>query len=206
MKNHSILWITIAAAAVLGIAVFAWPDDVRAPGTNGANNTGATSTQGGVSNGAANGAGSGAVATSSPEFGLSFSYPSTYKATVRDIDRTHRIHRHIDLTEGEAVPNGEGSTSITIDIYQNNLDRQTAHGFVTGHSDSNYKLGSGAIATTTYGSLQGLEYTWSGLYEGRSFVVSRPDWIYIFSVTRLDPTDKILGDFEDVLETVRIEQ
>lgn len=189
MKNHHVLGITIVAALVLGVAIFAWPDDAVAPAPG---EETATST--------------GLVATSSPDIGLSFSHPPSYKVTVRDVDLTRRIHRQIELTEGEAVQNGEGPTAITVDVYQNDLDGETARGFITGHSDSNYKLGDGVIATTTYGSLEGLEYTWSGLYEGRSFVVARPDWIYMFSVTRLEPTDKILGDFEALLRTVRIAQ
>jgi hypothetical protein len=151
---------------------------------------------------------------SSQEFKLSFEYPALYHLEQKNINNTHRVHEQIMLTEdteenrlvreGQA-PGREGPTAITIDIYQNNLDNQSARSFIIGSSDSNYKLGDGNISTTTRGGLMGFEYSWSGLYEGRSFVVSRPDYIYMFSVTRLDPGDRILKDFEEVMKSVVIQ-
>lgn len=150
----------------------------------------------------------------SERYGLSFSYPTTYYLEEQSVGSAQRERYQITLIEDTEwnrrlrsgdVPATEGPTSITVDVFQNNLDGQTAYGFVTGSNDSNYKLGDGAIATTTRGTLEGLEYTWSGLYEGRSFVVARPDYIYMFSVTRLDPTDRILQDFNEVMESVEIE-
>jgi hypothetical protein len=109
------------------------------------------------------------------------------------------------VREGDA-PGREGPTAITIDVYQNNLDKQDAESFIKGSSDSNYKLGNGVLATTTRGSVVGTEYSWSGLYEGRSFVIAKPDYIYMFSVTRLDSTDRILQDFDNLLRTVTIKE
>jgi hypothetical protein len=146
------------------------------------------------------------VEYSSKEFGVSFLYPSEYVLTERDIDRTHRVHHAIALiNKADIDPKAsEGPRAITLDIFQNNLDKQTALGFITGSSDSNYKLGPGNIATTTHGVLEGLEYTWSGLYEGRSFVVSTPEYIYLFAATRIDPQDRIIADFDRLLKTVVI--
>ncbi|MBI5134203.1 MAG: hypothetical protein HZA81_02340 [Candidatus Taylorbacteria bacterium] len=151
---------------------------------------------------------------SSGRFGLSFEYPKGYYLEEREVSAAERLHYQIVLTEdtewnrrlrsGE-VPPTEGPTSITIDVFQNDLDQDTARGFITGSNNSNYKLGDGVVATTTRGSLEGLEYSWSGLYEGRSFVVASPRYIYMFSVTRLDPSDRILKDFNEVMETVSIE-
>jgi hypothetical protein len=150
---------------------------------------------------------------SSDEYGISFSYPPGYFLEEKDIDVSHRVHNEIILTEdtewnrkvrsGE-VADTEGPTAITIDIYQNNLDNMSARSFITGTSDSNYKLGDGAIATSTRGRLTGLEYTWSGLYEGRSFVIATPRYVYMFSVTRLDPADEIPETFDRLMETVQI--
>lgn len=150
---------------------------------------------------------------SSERYGVTFSYPDTYYLEERLVNSGQRERFQIILTEDTEwnrklrvgdVPATEGPTAITIDVFQNNLDSQSEHAFVTSSSDSNYKLGDGRFSTSTRGALTGLEYTWSGLYEGRSFVVSRPNYLYMFSVTRLDPTDKILRDFNDIIETAKI--
>ena len=145
---------------------------------------------------------------SSGDFQVSFSYPENYMLSEMDIDTTHRVHHQILLADEDAMrtipKNGEGPTAITVDVLQNDLDHQSARDFVTGTSWSNYKLGDGRIASTTYGSLSGLQYGWSGLYEGRSFAVSTPGWIYLFSVTYDAPGDQILADFDKVVRSARI--
>ncbi len=151
----------------------------------------------------------------SEKYGITFQYPSYYFLEERDIDLTRRVHHEIILTEdteenraireGRMV-GGEGPVAITIDIFQNNLDKQTAEQFIINTSESNYKLGNGDLASTTKGSVSGMIYDWSGLYEGRSFVVSKPAYVYMFSVTRLNPEDRIVADFEGVLQTATIVQ
>lgn len=143
-------------------------------------------------------------------YGISFSYPDIYKLSENDLGSPQRGHYEIVLVDKSQIPDSgepapsEGPTSIAVDIFQNDLDGLSANDFVTTTRDSNHKLGDGNIATTTYGSLTGLQYSWSGLYEGRSFVVSTPRFIYMFSTTRLGPDDRIVSDFDRILETVKI--
>ena len=149
----------------------------------------------------------------SSQYRVSFKYPAHYFLEEKDIELSHRIRHQIILTEdteenkslreGE-VRAGEGPVSITIDIFQNNLDHQDARSFITGAGDSNYKLGNGLIATTTHGSVEGLEYAWSGLYEGVSFVSATDAFIYMFSVTWLTPQDRIIADYDAILKSVAI--
>ena len=145
--------------------------------------------------------------------GISFTYSNGYFLEERDIDTTRRLHRQIILMEdnewnrklarGE-IKDTEGPPAITVDIFQNDLDRQSAREFITGSNNSNYKLGPGTISTSTKGDTVGLEYPWSGLYEGRSFVVANEDYVYMFSVSYLSPEDQIIDDFEALLKTVTI--
>jgi hypothetical protein len=151
---------------------------------------------------------------SSDQFKISFKYPAYYFLEEEDVDVSHRLHHRITLTEDTqenkairegSLVGGEGPISITIDIYQNNLDKQSAEYFIKNTSESNYKLGNGDLASTTKGTLFGIEYAWSGLYEGKSMVVSKNSFIYMFSVTRLGQSDRILADFEGILQTAAIE-
>ncbi|HWO07745.1 MAG TPA: hypothetical protein VNM40_04170, partial [Candidatus Paceibacterota bacterium] len=99
--------------------------------------------------------------------------------------------------------NGEGPPAITIDIYQNNLDNQTAEEWIRNSSVSNFKLGDGTLSSTTVGGNPALSYRWSGLYEGTTIVVAQPDWIYAFSVTYFEPGAEIVQDFVRVRDSVR---
>lgn len=146
----------------------------------------------------------------SDEYGISFAYPNLYYLNVQDNSTGERKQVDIilveDTPENRAALNGEtpgreGPTAITISLYQNNLDKLSAEQFVKNNVDSNYKLGNGTLVSTTKGILEGVEYTWSGLYEGKSFVVSRPDYVYMFSVTRLDSSDRILQDFDALVSS-----
>ncbi len=140
----------------------------------------------------------------SDRFNLSFSYPVWYKLSDRDISSGSRVRHSIVMTPDlvPEVQNGEGPTAITVDIFQNDLDEFTAERFATTTSDSNWKLGDGRLIPATVDGKEGVSYTWSGLYEGKSVVIARPDYVYMFSVTWLTPEDEILGLFDDLLRSV----
>ena len=144
---------------------------------------------------------------------ISFQYPAHYYLEEKVINSAQRERVQIILTEDSEenrlvregkTPPREGPVAITIDIFQNNLDQQTLMQFVTGANDSNYKLGAGKVSTTTIGTQTGLEYFWSGLYEGRSFVTSDSENIYHFAVTFMNYDAPIIDDFETVLGTVEL--
>lgn len=139
--------------------------------------------------------------SSRPE--LSFDYPYRYHLAEKDISSGARTIYSLVLTEGEPNPeNSEGPTAITVDIFQNDLDMYTAGEFATSTSQSNWKLGDGTLTPVTVGGKEGLSYTWSGLYEGKSIVVARPDYVYMFSVTWMTPEDQIIRDFDGLIKTV----
>jgi hypothetical protein len=140
-------------------------------------------------------------------YGISFEYPKNYLITEREVGGAQRGHYSIVLiSEEDSAPreNSEGPTSINIDIFQNNLDKQTALGWITGSSNSNYKLGDGVLASTTVDGKEALSYNWSGLYEGRTVTYANEDFVYAFSVTRITPEDQIIKDFDQLLKTVKI--
>lgn len=142
--------------------------------------------------------------------GIAFRYPESYVIDERVAGTPQRKRQSIVLIRSADLPlpaNGEGPTAITIDAFQNDLDKYTALEWITGSSDSNYKLSTdGAISTSTLAGEEALSFRWSGLYEGRTAVVAGPGWIYAFSVTHLTPEDGIIGDFGRLLESIRFTQ
>lgn len=149
---------------------------------------------------------------SSEELQLSFSYTADYLLEERTINEAQRLHKAVVLIEdnetnrkllsGEIV--GDGPTAITIDVFQNNLDNLTAEGFIKNNSNSNYKMGDGELEEGTLAGLQAYRYTWDGLYRGESIVTADDEFVYMFSVTYLEPADKIRVDFYEMLNTLEI--
>lgn len=141
-------------------------------------------------------------------YGLSFSYPAAYVLTERDAPGSElRKHHSIVLIHKENLPlpsAGEGPPSITIDIYQNNLDKQTTETWIRNSKESNFKLGDGTIASTTLSGLPALSYRWSGLYEGTTIVTANDTWIYALSVTYLEMGAPIVQDFVSIRDSVLI--
>lgn len=139
----------------------------------------------------------------SGRYGLFFWYPSKYKLIEKDIPPAAPLHHMIQLVDKAAtiVPDGEFPPSIIVDIYENEPGNMSARDFMERNAGSNFALGDRKFASSTRGSLTGLEYTWSGLYQGRSFVVARRGYIYLFSVTTLRAGDEINRDFDSLMST-----
>lgn len=147
---------------------------------------------------------------SSAEYDISFTYPSSYVLSEQDAPGSaQRAHHTITLIRAEDLPapeGGEGPPAITIDIFQNTLDSQSAREWITNTSNSNYKLGDGTISSTTIGSRDALSYRWSGLYEGTSVVTATDDWVYMFSVTYMEMGAPIVQDFVAIRNSAQIAQ
>jgi len=146
----------------------------------------------------------------SSEYGISFVYPRSYALTEHDTGggerRSHAIVLMKDTPENRALISGEtpseGPPTITIQMFQNNLDHYTTEGWIRGVSDSNFKLSEGRLATTTISGQEALSYRWSGLYEGTTIVQARPAWVYAFTVNYEHMGDDIVQDFVAVRDSV----
>jgi hypothetical protein len=147
---------------------------------------------------------------SNTEYGISFTYPENYTVTEADAAGSEMRKRHaITLIRKADLPvpqGGEGPTSITIEMYQNNLDKQTTEQWILNSNESNFKLSNGVMATTTIDGLPARSYRWSGLYEGTTIVTAQPNWIYVLSVTYLEMGSDIVQDFVKIKESVKIAQ
>jgi hypothetical protein len=141
------------------------------------------------------------------ELAISFKYPPDYHLEEKTINTAQRLHKQIILTESEPPRGevaGEGPVSITIDIHQNNLDKQTALRWAQNTSASNFKLMVGDYATTTLYDREAVAYSWDGLYQGDTIAVATDRYVYAWSATYIGPEDEIRQNFVKVLATTQI--
>ena len=148
----------------------------------------------------------------SEEFGIEFSYPKNYFVGFEESFSGERSQHFVVLAEDSQEnrdvfsgksPDREGPPTITVAIYQNNLDNYTAKSFIEGTNFSNFKLSDDKLAEVSVGGENGLRYHSTGLYENENMVIARSDFVYMFTVFYLTPTDQIVSDFEKMLETIK---
>jgi hypothetical protein len=145
--------------------------------------------------------------------GLSFDYPTTYFIQEKDESTSERNMYSVvlaeDTEENRRVfsglePGREGPPTISITIFQNNLDNYTAREWIESSSFSNYKLSNGILTETVIDDMVAFSYQATGLYENDNVVVAHEDFVYMFTVFYLTPADGIRSDFEEMLRTVRV--
>lgn len=179
----------VAAAAVLGLRRSAEPD-VQGQATTTPNSL---------------------KAYSNAEYGISFAYPAEYRLDERDTGNGERKRREITLIhkdDYESLTRGErseGPTAITIELFQNDIDKMTVRDFVTKTGGSNFKLSpDGTLSSTTAAGAPALAFRWSGLYEGRSIAFEHRGWIIVASVTYMSPDDAIVAAFESLMGSMTL--
>ena len=146
------------------------------------------------------------------KLGVAFSIPSGYFVSEVDEGNGERAHSAIvlmedtqenrDLVSGKGVLGREAPPTLTIGVFQNNLDNYTAKMFVEGSSDSNFKLSDGVLIETVVGGESGLRYRATWLYENENVVIARPEFVYMFTAFYNEKNDGMLERFEQVLKTV----
>ncbi len=141
------------------------------------------------------------------QYGITFSYPDSYSIDGREVGNGERGHFAITLIakkDKARVPTGgEGPPAITIDIYQNNLDKLSVENWIRNTSASNFKLSlNGKLTPIVAAGVKGFYYQWDGLYRGESTVIAHEGNILVFTATYLDAGDQIRTDFGQILSSV----
>ena len=147
----------------------------------------------------------------SSEHGLSFSYSPSYYLKERKDSPGSRpelslvlvedTQENRDVLEGRSSIPREGPTAITIEAYPN-PDKLPAEDWV--RASTNWTVRTSDAAPFGKGSVTGVTYSWSGLYEGKSYIVTEGDRAYVFSVTWMVPEDAILAEFDRILASTII--
>lgn len=143
---------------------------------------------------------------------LSFAYPRGYflkekiDAGTKELPQLSLVlvedtPQHRALLNGEVTDAMEGPPSITIDVYTNEPRPLSVDAWVSARMNW-MKNFTTEPTQTMVGGVPGLVYLWDGLYPGKSIVVSKGPYIYVFSVTWLSPDDQMLKDFDTILSTV----
>lgn len=144
------------------------------------------------------------------EYGLSFSYPQKY-AVAENTYTGERLQHAVVLFEDTPANRDilfgtnkgtEGPPTITITIFQNNLDNYTLESFVEDTNFSNFKLSDGNKTEIAVAGNPAWRYRATGLYENDNVVVVRPEYVYMFTVFFNSPNDQIRQDFDEILKTI----
>lgn len=188
MKKQNFIYVIIIMVVILGGLALFLNKNASSPIDNQTNNSDSTLTY------------------TNSDLGFSFEYPGTYVVEERDLDTANRYHKSLVLMPvGYVAPvGGEGPTTINVDVYQNNLDKQSVELWVKGSAQSNYKLGDGVITPTAVSGVSALSYNWDGLYSGHTVVFAHAENIITVSETFLSPTDKIRSDFQLVINSFKL--
>jgi len=146
---------------------------------------------------------------SSATHGIAFQYPQSYALEERTAQGASAPRHTIVIADREALAeapeNGEGPTSITVDIFPN-PSGQTPEAWVRSNNQSNFQLAvNGTLATSNVSGKSAVAYTWDGLYRGDSYVFAHTGNILMFSVTYMTPEDTIRDDFARLLQTLELQ-
>lgn len=141
----------------------------------------------------------------SSEEGVSFLYPDTYELSSRTEGNGERAWDVLVLLPKGYVPtqDGEGPPAIALSIFSN-TEEYPLETWIKGDAKSNWKLAAeGAeLARTTVGGEPALAYRYSGLYETNAVAVEHKGKIFLFEAGWMAPEDRIVGDFQKLLNTV----
>lgn len=148
----------------------------------------------------------------SQALGISFTQPEgyflAYETSQTGERDQHAIVLSPDTPEHRAFfskpPEGtEAPPTITISLFQNNLDKYTTDRFVNETNASQFKLSDGKTTDVVVGGESGLRYSATGLYDNENVVVARPAFVYMFTVMKSDPQDeKAVAAFDSLLQSV----
>jgi len=150
---------------------------------------------------------------SSKELGISFSYPEYYfleeknEENRRVLILTEDTEENRLLREGlpENTPGRDGPVAITFQVFPNTKN-QTAKDWVKDSTSSNFRLSTdGKIEETIISNKIGARYSTTGLYEAKNVVITVKNYILMVSGTYIDPTDRIISDYEAILKNIHIE-
>jgi len=137
--------------------------------------------------------------------GLSFTYPNSYIAIERqETYKGNPIHVVTLIDNKVRVPDmSDGPPAISIIEVQDSSNK-TLEEWVEANSISNFALSPDKqLASTTLAGEHAVSYTHSGLYESHATALKHGGYVYILSVGSDSPEDKIVADFQNILQTVQ---
>jgi len=143
---------------------------------------------------------------------LSFDYriaPDGYTVTMPPVSgegapvKAYTLMKTSDYEElrRSEVPR-EGPPSIEVRVYRPGPNVTPEEWAKRNPAQSNYAAGAASSWIRVDGN-SALQYSWDGLYAGRSVVVARKGWVYVFSVAYLEQA--MLDDFTALVQSADIQ-
>lgn len=126
--------------------------------------------------------------------GFSFTYPSTYKLSIRD-ENTYFEVVLVDKDESEQL-RSEGPTSINIHVYTD----ITLENWLK-KNESNFNLATDSGSAIIFQGMRALQYSWDGLYRGKTIAFSRGGDVFALTGIYLDKGDARYVDFENIIDS-----
>lgn len=152
------------------------------------------------------------VLFTSPTGAVSFEHPSGYYVFEKEVGTPVVPQTAIvlveDTEENRALVANitddvrEWPTMITIDAYPNPKGSSPE---VWAQQETTWKLSDKILTPLTVNGIPAVRYTWSGLYEGISTILTSPTHAYVASVTWMTTEDQILKDYEMILFTLKFQ-
>ncbi|HZS42712.1 MAG TPA: hypothetical protein VFA52_00620 [Candidatus Paceibacterota bacterium] len=139
------------------------------------------------------------------EFGFNFSYPADYvlsESTTQNASSSYQTAL-VRTEDNLQPPVGEGPRAITVEVFKNQSD---IFKWLNTNPASNWQISNHTYASATVDSSVAIQYSWQGLYNGRTTVFEHLGNIIALSVTYDAPTDAILLDYNDLLNTIKLSE
>ena len=97
-----------------------------------------------------------------------------------------------------------GPRGLVIEVFEfaPGGEPESAEAWVRGNARSNLGMGSGELKSTSVGGVEGVRYTWSGLYEGMSVVVEQQERIWVFTMLFRSDLGELGAEFGGLLDSV----
>jgi hypothetical protein len=107
-----------------------------------------------------------------------------------------------DVLDGKSETAREGPPSITVDVYEN-PEGLPAQDWL--QRDTNWTVANSSSTAVAVAGVEGVTFSWSGLYEGKSVVLATDSRAYVIAVSWLPPDDHLVEHFEEVLDSIAVE-
>jgi hypothetical protein len=147
----------------------------------------------------------------SNDFGVQFDFelvgPDPFRLSEASNPEPGLVHAWSLVRQSEIdalQPNAFGPRGMIIELFEftPGSEPESAEAWVRGTSRSNLGMGDGELRTRTVGGVEGVRYSWSGLYEGTSVVVLVDGRIWMFSMLYREDISELGADFGLLLDSV----
>jgi hypothetical protein len=139
----------------------------------------------------------------SADLGIAFTYPAHYELSEESATGGHVVvlGDKDALAAARAREASEGPPTINIAVLANPKNLSLADWVAQAIEANSGPAGDKPVATTLSGQAA-LKYRLTGLYESDAIALMRGGKVYVFSVAWLAPSDPLVKDFEEIINSV----